>query len=63
MNEQQPMVWLTVKDASGQVVRRVKGSTKKGFNQVAWDLRYPAQGVLGEGGGFFSDEPVTQHWS
>ncbi len=52
-----PKVWLTVKNNRGQVVRRVAGTTKKGFNQVAWSLRYPAFGVAGEGGGFFSDEP------
>lgn len=52
-----PQVWLTVRNQQGEVVRRVEGTTKQGFNQVAWDLRYPAMGVVGEGGGFFSDEP------
>ncbi|MCB1582683.1 MAG: hypothetical protein KDI92_06450 [Xanthomonadales bacterium] len=55
VNEVEAKVWLTVKNAQGNVVRRVAGSNKKGMNQVAWDLRYPAFGVLGQGGGFLSD--------
>ncbi len=54
--EQGPDVWLVVKDSDGQVVQRVKGTAKKGFNQVAWDLRYPEMTHI-ESGGFFSDEP------
>ncbi len=33
---------LTVKDADGQVVRRLTGPTKAGVHRVAWDLRFPA---------------------
>jgi len=55
--EDAPSVWLTVRNEEGQVVRRVAGTGKKGFNQVSWDLRYPAFGIVGEGSGFFSDEP------
>jgi len=39
--EQKPIIWLTIKDSDGQVVRRVKGPVTKGFHRVAWDLRYP----------------------
>lgn len=53
--EAEPKVWLTVKNAQGNVVRRVAGSAKKGMNQVAWDLRYPAFGVMGQGGGFLGN--------
>ena len=53
----EPQIWLTVRNQKGEVVRRIAGTTDQGFNQVAWDLRYPAMGVVGEGGGFFSDEP------
>ncbi|WP_246070065.1 hypothetical protein [Mangrovivirga cuniculi] len=35
-------VWLTVKDMSGNVIKRIAGSTDEGFHRVAWDLRYPA---------------------
>ncbi len=55
--EPEAKVWLTVRNDSGKIVRRVAGPAKQGFNQVAWNLRYPAFGVLGKGGGFLSDEP------
>ncbi|MGF1463355.1 MAG: glycosyl hydrolase [Maricaulaceae bacterium] len=41
-----PEVWLTVRDKDGNVVRRIPGKTGKGFHRVAWDLRYPASGVV-----------------
>lgn len=37
----EPKIWLVVKDAEGNVVRRIEGPRKKGFHRVAWDLRYP----------------------
>ena len=40
--EAEPAVVLTVRDGEGNVVRRVSGSTTKGFHRVAWDLRYPS---------------------
>ena len=39
--EQEPAIVLTIKDASGQVVRRLTGPTSKGFHRVAWDFRFP----------------------
>ncbi len=39
--EEPPVVTLTVKDESGNVVRRIHGPTGAGFHRVAWDLRYP----------------------
>ncbi len=36
--QQKPGFLLTVKDSDGQVVNVVKGTNKKGFNRVAWDL-------------------------
>ncbi|MBV1911650.1 MAG: hypothetical protein KUG78_20325 [Kangiellaceae bacterium] len=44
--EQQPQVWLTVKDSSGEVVRRVKGSNNKGINRVSWDLSIPSSDAI-----------------
>ncbi len=41
LQEVAPTVWLTVRDADGTVVRRIKGPAKKGFHRVNWDLRYP----------------------
>ena len=40
--EQDPAIVVTVRDAAGEVVRRVSGPTAKGLQRVAWDLRYPA---------------------
>jgi photosystem II stability/assembly factor-like uncharacterized protein len=39
--QKEPMIWLTVRDSDGNVVRRIAGPTKKGFHRVAWDLRFP----------------------
>ncbi len=40
--EEDPAILLTVRDGSGQVVRRLTGPVDSGFNRVAWDLRYPS---------------------
>ena len=45
--EEDPAMLLTVRDAAGEVVRRITGPTGPGFHRVAWDLRYP----------------ITQAWS
>jgi photosystem II stability/assembly factor-like uncharacterized protein len=39
--EEDPAVLITVKDAGGQVVRRLSGPAKMGVQRVAWDLRFP----------------------
>ena len=39
--EKGPLVLLTVRDETGQVVRRVTGPASAGLHRVAWDLRYP----------------------
>ena len=41
LQEDDPVIWLTVRDADGTVVRRLKGPAEKGFHRVNWDLRYP----------------------
>jgi photosystem II stability/assembly factor-like uncharacterized protein len=40
--EEEPAVILTVRDAEGQVVRRLAGPVGAGVHRVAWDLRFPA---------------------
>ena len=40
--EEAPSVTLTVRDARGNVVQRIKGPAGKGFHRVAWNMRYPA---------------------
>ncbi|MEO0616679.1 MAG: glycosyl hydrolase [Pseudomonadota bacterium] len=39
--EEDPSVMLIVRDAAGNVVRRVAGKTGAGVHRTAWDLRYP----------------------
>jgi hypothetical protein len=40
--EEDPAIMLIVTDEDGNVVKRVSGPTKAGFQRVAWDLRHPA---------------------
>ena len=40
--ELDPAVVLVVTDEGGNIIRRVTGPVKAGFQRVAWDLRYPA---------------------
>ncbi|WP_420399604.1 WD40/YVTN/BNR-like repeat-containing protein [Flagellimonas sp.] len=39
-NQEKPELVLLVRDAAGNVVNSVKGTNKKGFNRVSWDLKY-----------------------
>ena len=57
--EEAPAMVLTVRNADGEVVRRIEGPAKAGFHRVAWDLRYPSteawspeeeEDFLGDGG-------------
>ena len=38
--EEAPMILLTVRDQSGEIVRRISGTNTEGINRVSWDLRY-----------------------
>ena len=49
--EERPAVTLTVRDADGNIVRRVTGSTSAGLHRVTWDLRYPSFTGGGRRGG------------
>ncbi|OGF14207.1 MAG: glycosyl hydrolase [Candidatus Eisenbacteria bacterium RBG_16_71_46] len=40
--ESDPAIVLTVRDAAGEVARRLSGPVQAGFHRVAWDLRYPS---------------------
>ncbi|MEM7492473.1 MAG: glycosyl hydrolase, partial [Pseudomonadota bacterium] len=40
--EDEPAVLFIVRDAAGNVVRRLTGPSDKGLHRVAWDLRYPS---------------------
>ncbi len=37
--EQAPEVWMIIKDIDGNVIRKIKGETGRGFHRLAWDLR------------------------
>ena len=39
--ENDPAVFVTIRDATGAAVRRVDAPRAKGIHRVAWDLRYP----------------------
>ncbi|MEM1127545.1 MAG: glycosyl hydrolase [Bacteroidota bacterium] len=49
VNEVPDRVDVVVRDASGQVINRVKGRTSAGFHRVAWNLRHAAQGLIEPG--------------
>lgn len=39
-NQEKPSVVLLVKDSQGNVINTVKGTNKKGFNRVSWNLSH-----------------------
>ena len=39
--EQDPAVFLVIRDADGNLVRKVEGNAGKGLHRTAWDLRLP----------------------
>ncbi|MBK3518874.1 VPS10 domain-containing protein [Carboxylicivirga marina] len=42
-------IWLTIKDESGDVIRRLRAPLGKGFHRVAWDLRYAPMRTIAPG--------------
>ena len=40
--EQAPQILLVVRDAQGEVVRRIPGARSDGVHRAVWDLRYPS---------------------
>ena len=42
----EPSLVFTIKDADGNVVRRLTAPAKKGFHRIAWDLRYPSPDLI-----------------
>ncbi|MEO0898661.1 MAG: glycosyl hydrolase [Bacteroidota bacterium] len=66
--QEKPQIILTIKDANGQIVNKVKGRNKKGINRVSWNLMYASkdgvrleQGQRGRGrrGGGMMSTPGT----
>ena len=46
-NQQKPTLWLTVQNENNEVVRKIKAKAQKGFQRIAWDLRYPSLTIAG----------------
>ncbi|MEO0437811.1 MAG: glycosyl hydrolase [Pseudomonadota bacterium] len=44
--EHAPALLLVIRNAEGEIVRRVDAPTDKGFHRVAWDLRHPYYGSV-----------------
>jgi photosystem II stability/assembly factor-like uncharacterized protein len=40
LEELEPAVYLEIRDANGDIVNRVDGSTKKGLHRVTWEMDY-----------------------
>lgn len=49
--ENEPAVWVTIRDSRGAVVQRIDAPRNKGLHRVAWNLRYPAATRIELGGG------------
>jgi len=41
-NEREALVFVTVRDDAGEIVRRIPAPRSKGLHRVTWDLRYPS---------------------
>ena len=56
--ESSPLALLVVRDAQGEAVRLVRGSTESGLHRVTWDLRRPAPDPVS-----FSTPGFTPPWA
>lgn len=45
-NQESDMLWLVIRDMDGNIIRRIKGKSGRGFHRVAWNLRYPDYGIV-----------------
>ncbi|RLD19481.1 MAG: glycosyl hydrolase [Bacteroidetes bacterium] len=54
-NEEKPMLWFTIKDAAGNIVRKIEKSPGTGVQRTEWDLRTPSKNPISLGGrGFYN---------
>ncbi len=44
--QDQPSLWLVIKDNGGNVIRRLALPNGAGFKRVTWDMRYPATDAI-----------------
>jgi len=45
-SQEEPHLLFTIRDAAGNVVRRLKAPAKKGLHQINWDFRYASFGPI-----------------
>jgi photosystem II stability/assembly factor-like uncharacterized protein len=55
LREAKPSVYLIIKNAQGDVVRKVDSKAEKGLHRVTWDLRLASANALGTSPSFFGD--------
>ncbi len=63
-SEQPARVWITVKDAQGNVIRHLQEKAEKGTHRIAWDLRHASTRAIdpersGGGGGRWNRGPLA----
>jgi photosystem II stability/assembly factor-like uncharacterized protein len=44
--QEEPGIWLLVKDSMGEIVRKLKGVNAPGFQRVTWDLRMSSDNAM-----------------
>ena len=45
-NEEEPMLWFTIKNAAGNIVRKIEKSPGTGVQRIEWDLRTPSKNPI-----------------
>lgn len=55
LREADPSVYLIIKNAQGDIVRKVDAEADKGLHRVTWDLRLPSSNALGMSPSFFGN--------
>lgn len=55
--QQDAAIWFTVKDANGNVVRRMSAPAKKGVHRATWNLRWPPHQAVSIKGGSWPPGP------
>ncbi len=63
-SEQPARVWITIKDAQGNVIRHLQQKAEKGTHRLAWDLRHASTRAIdpdrsGGGGGWWNRGPLA----
>lgn len=54
-DEEKPYLEFTIRDAQGQIIRRLREKPAQGINRTNWDLRYPAVFPVRPGSNEFAD--------